>query len=128
MGTRTHLSSPSHLLPASVTLATPTLRQILLHYCHTSHFCHAPHFCHALHFCHTSHSLFLGCLCSAELVIAPVTHTKGLGRDLREEEALSGAAPTHYRATLSTVVLGGEGRGGEGGEGMRWDGKGCANM
>ena len=60
------------------------------------------------------HSLFLGCLCSAELVIAHVTHTKGLGRDLREEEALSGAAPTHYRATLSIVVLGGEGRGGEG--------------
>ena len=30
---------------------------------------------------------------------------------MREEGALSGAAHTHYRATLSTVVLGGEWRG-----------------
>jgi len=47
--------------------------------------------------------------------VAPVAHTKGLGRDLWEEEALGGTATTHHRATLSTVVLGreGEGRGKE---------------
>ena len=60
---------------------------------------------------------------------------KGLGRDLREEEALSGTAPTHYRATLSTVVLEGKGKGrkgreergekgrGEGREGRGWEGR-----
>ena len=61
------------------------------------------------------HSLFLGRLCCAEFVIAPVTDPKGLCRDLWEEEALGGTATTHHRATLPAVVLGGN-EGGRGGE------------